>query len=339
MRFAKVAVRVAATAAIAVALFSALACEYKRAAMMDRATGLAEPMAHLRASRGTRGGGGGGNRLDKVAISAMESQAIALPEVAAPANRKIVRNGSLEMVVGDIGQASSKIRVIVDGLGGYVEKSTQTNVGGHSATITVRVPAARFDQAMSQIERVAVNVDQESVEARDVTREYIDLDARLRNAQAEEARYLEILKRATTIKDTLDGAEKLSNVRGRIEQLQGEMRYLNSQIDMSSLEISLQTEAGATVLGTRWRPLRQAKIAAGEMVSGLADWADSVIAFFINLPLILVWVASVLALLVVVVRVFRFCWRKLEPKTPWRWPWIRVRGGPQSDRTEGATSS
>ena len=76
---------------------------------------------------------------------------------------------------------------------------------------------------MSQIKSVAVSVDREDVEAHDVTREYIDLDARLRNAQAEEARYLEILKRATTVKDTLEGAEKLSNVRGRIEQLQGEM--------------------------------------------------------------------------------------------------------------------
>ena len=326
MKSPKLALRVAATAAVAVAVLSALACQYKRAAMMDRATGLAEPMAYLSGSRGIRGGGGGGDRLSEVAFSGMASQMIGLPQLAAPANRKIVRNGSLEMVVADVAQASGKIRGIVDGLGGYVEKSSQMNVGSRSATLTVRVPAASLDQAMSQIERVALNVDQESVEARDVTREYIDLDARLRNAQAEEARYLEILKRATTIKDTLDGAEKLSNVRGRIEQLQGEMRYLNTQIDMSSLLISLQTEADATVLGTRWRPLRQAKIALREMISGLADWADSVIAFFINLPLILVWVVSVLALVVVAVRILRFCWRKLGPKKTWTLPWRRSRG-------------
>jgi hypothetical protein len=145
-------------------------------------------------------------------------------------------------------------------------------------------------------------------------------------AQAEEARYLEILKRATTVKDTLEGAEKLSNVRGRIEQLQGEMKYLTTQIDMSALQISLQAEAGATVLGIHWRPLRQARVAVSEMISGLADWADSVIAFFINLPLIFLWIVSVVALIVVVVRVLRFCWRKFGPKTAWRVPWPHSRG-------------
>lgn len=239
------------------------------------------------------------------------------------ASRKIVRNGSLELSVADITQAGATIRAMVDGLGGFIEKSSQT--GSQMAVITVRVPADRLGRAMSQIKGIAVTVEREEVEARDVTRDYVDLDARLRNAQAEEARYLEILKRATTVKDTLEGAEKLSNVRERIEQLQGEMKYLTSQIDMSSLQISLHAEAGATVLGIHWRPLRQAKVAVSEMISGLADWADSVIAFFINLPLIFLWVVSIVALAVVAIRLLRFCWRKFGPKTAWRMPWRRVR--------------
>lgn len=244
--------------------------------------------------------------------------------------RKIIRNGSLEITVSDVDQASTKIRSIVESLGGFVEKSSQTNVGGHTATITARVPADGLDRAMIQVKGVAASVDRESINARDVTRDYVDLDARLRNAKAEEARYLEILKKATTIKDTLDGAEKLSNVRGRIEQLQGEMNYLTSQVDMSALEISLQTEAGSTILGVKWRPFHQAKIALGEMISGLADWADSVIAFFINLPLILVWAASVIALLFVALRVLLFSWKKLGPKTNWTWPKFLSRNNPGS---------
>jgi hypothetical protein len=245
--------------------------------------------------------------------------------------RKVIRNGSLALVVRNVDQASNKIRSIVEGEGGFVEKVTQTNVSGSTATITLRVPAESLDQSMVQIKSLATSVDREEVQARDVTRDYVDLDARLRNARAEEERYLEILKRATTIKDTLDGAEKLSNVRGRIEQLQGEMNYLTSQIAMSSLEISLATDAGSTVFGVRWRPLRQAKIATGEMISGFADWADSVIAFFINLPLIVVWAGSIIALLLVTIRVLVFLWRKFGPKTAWRWPWVRVRGDVRLD--------
>lgn len=251
-------------------------------------------------------------------------------QTSATASRKIIRNGSLEVTVLDVNQAVTKIRSIVEGLGGFVEKSSQTNVGGHTATITARVPADSLDRAMMQVKSVAASVDREGIDARDVTRDYVDLDARLRNAKAEEARYLEILKKATTIKDTLDGAEKLSNVRGRIEQLQGEMNYLTSQIDMSALEISLQTEAGATILGVKWHPFRQAKIALGEMISGLADWADAVIAFFINLPLILVWAASVIALLFVALRVLIFSWKRLGPKASWRWPKFLSRNNPGS---------
>jgi hypothetical protein len=251
---------------------------------------------------------------------------------AATESRKIVRNGSLELLVSDVGQAAGKVRTIAEGLRGFVEKSTQTNIGGHTAVITVRVPSGNLDRAMSEIEHMALSVDRENVEARDVTRDYVDLDARLRNAQAEEERYLEILKRAATVKDTLDGAEKLSGVRGQIEQLQGEMKYLTTQIDMSSLEISLRGEAGATVLGIQWRPLRQAKVALGEMISGLADWADSVIAFFITLPLIVVWVITIIILVAIAVRILRFCWKKLWPKTAWRLPWSRPRSNEQASQ-------
>jgi hypothetical protein len=269
----------------------------------------------------SRGGGGGGADHKNYARVSLALAAPGEPESLS--DRKIVRNGSLELLVNDVGQSITKIGSIVGEVGGFIEKSTQTQSGGRSANMTVRVPAGRLDQVISDVKRLATTVDRESVEARDVTREYIDLDARLRNAQAEEAQYLLILKRATTIKDTLDVTEKLSDVRGRIEQMQGEMKFLTAQIDMSSLEISLRAESDAAVAGIHWRPLRQAKIAVGEMLSGLADWADSVIAFLINLPLIGVWLLSVVILVLVAVHILRFLWRKFGPKTSWRIPWRR----------------
>jgi hypothetical protein len=304
---------VAAFALFALALLS-MSCELKKAAPPPAPEGYV--------TNTSRGGGGGGS------VSRNYRQEVKLA-LAAPdepdtlAERKIIRNGSIELLVSDVGQSITKIGSIVRAAGGYVEKSTQTNSGGHSASTTVRVPAARLDQVIADIKRLATTVDRESVEARDVTREYIDLDARLRNAQAEEAQYLLILKRATTIKDTLDVTEKLSDVRGRIEQMQGEMKFLTAQIDMSSLEISLRAESDAAVAGIHWRPLRQAKIAVGEMLSGLADWADSVIAFLINLPLIGVWLLSVVILVLVAVHILRFLWRKFGLKTSWRIPWRR----------------
>jgi hypothetical protein len=279
---------------------------------LSRATGLSGDSAGL-------GGGGGGVDHAEVSLSLVASKG----QPNTPDTRKIVRNGSLELLVNDVGQSVDKIGSISTAAGGFVEKSTQTNTGGHSASVTVRVPAAHLDQVIVQIKALATNVDRESVDVRDVTREYVDLDARLRNAEAEEAQYLQILKRATTIKDTLDVTEKLSDVRGRIEELQGQMKFLTAQIDMSTLEVSLRSEADAAVAGIHWRPLRQAKIAVTEMVSGLGDWADSVIAFLINLPLISVWLLSIVALIWAAIRVMRFLWRRFGPKGNWRLPWKR----------------
>ena len=269
----------------------------------------------------SQGGGGGSDRM--VAQYSVRTVHASSGDADSLTNRKIIRNGSLDLLVIDVGQSITKIGSLVTTAGGYIEKSNQTNSGGHSASLTVRVPSARLDQVMAGVKGLATTVDREGVEVRDVTREYIDLDAHIRNAQAEEAQYLMILKRATTIKDTLDVTEKLSDVRGRIEQMQGEMKFLKSQIEMSSLEISLRADSDAAVAGIHWRPLRQAKIAVGEMLSGLTDWADSAIAFLINLPLIAVWLVSIVILILVAVRILRFLWRRFGPKLSWRWPWRR----------------
>jgi len=320
-----------AVAALLLALFlPGTSCE-KKSALMPQGAALSTYKESRAGGGGARsvsqlsdslGGGGGGEDYDK----SPDSPNVVLASVGQADTldtRKIIRNGSLDLLVNNVGQSIEKIGSIVSGVGGFVEKSTQTNSGGHAASVTLRIPAARFDQVIIQIKGLATTVDRESVEARDVTREYIDLDARLRNAQAEEAQYLQILKRATTIKDTLDVTEKLSDVRGRIEQLQGQMKFLTAQIDMSTLEVSLHAEAEAAVAGIHWRPLRQAKVALSEMVSGLADWVDSVIAFVINLPLIAVWLISVVALIWMALRVLRFLWRRLGLKTSWRLPWRR----------------
>lgn len=317
------------------------ACQYKRAHQMAKETGLAEF-----SNAGSEGGGGyratrrSANYFASASSTLGANKAAVAAELAppppqSPANvdRKLIRNGALDLLVNDVGEAVAKIGSIVTGSGGYVEKSNQTYSGGHMATLTVRVPAAKLDPVIADLKKLATAVDRENVEVRDVTREYIDLDAHLRNAQAEEAAYLQILKRATTIKDTLDVTEKLSDVRGRIEEMQGEMKWLTSQIEMSSLEITLRSEADTTVLGIHWRPIRQAKIAVSDMLSGLADWADSVVAFFIYLPLILLWIFSILVLLVIAWRLLRFLWRKFGPKVSWRLPWPRSKA-PAEPKTE-----
>lgn len=84
----------------------------------------------------------------------------------------------------------------------------------------------------------------------------------------------------------------------------------------SSWEISLRADADAAVAGIQGRRLRPAKIAVSEIISGLADWVDSVIAYLINLPLIGVWLISNVILVLVAGRIRRFLWASLDLRHP-----------------------
>src|SRR5260370_40950094 len=139
----------------------------------------------------------------------------------------------------------------------------------------LRVAAAGFEDARSEIRRLGLRVESEKLEAQDVTKQYVDQSARLRNLRAQETQYLGILKQAKTVKDTLEVSDKLNDVRGEIEQQQAEFDALSKQVETVALTISLRAEAEAKVFGLNWRPLYQVKLAAREGLGRVADYAAS----------------------------------------------------------------
>ena len=156
------------------------------------------------------------------------------------------------------------------------------------------MPAAKFDQARAQLRNLAVRVDSEKTEAQDVTKQYVDMDARLRNLQAEEAQYLTIMKSATKVQDMLDVSEKLSGVRGDIEQQQAEFATLSKQIETVAITIALRAQAETAVMGFHWRPLYQLKLAAHDAFEGVANYASTMMAVILYLPVILLWAATLI---------------------------------------------
>jgi Domain of unknown function (DUF4349) len=149
-------------------------------------------------------------------------------------------------------------------------------------------------------------VESEKVEAQDVTRQYVDQDANLRNLRAEEAQYLSILKQAHTVKDTLAVSEKLSEVRGQIEQQQAEFDTLSKQIETVAITIALRAEAEAEVFGLQWRPLYQMKLALRDGLDALADYAGSMTSIVFYLPAVLLWMATIFVGAVVGWRILRW---------------------------------
>lgn len=213
----------------------------------------------------------------------------------AEADRKMVRTATLEMLVQNPAETAEKIRVLAEREGGFLVSSEvrgqEYPVGG---TLTIRVPAERFENVRDQIRKLGLRVESERTEAQDVTRQYTDQDANLRNLRAEEQQYLLILKQARTVKDTLEVSEKLSHVRGQIEQQQAEFNALSKQIETVAITIYLRAEAEARVFGLNWRPLYQIKIASRDGLDGLANYFSSITAFVFFLPTILLWAATIM---------------------------------------------
>jgi uncharacterized protein DUF4349 len=233
-------------------------------------------------------------------------------EVLGDTDIKIVRTVSLDLFCRDVGDSLRTIRSVVASSGGFVENAdfTQASDGSRTGKLSVRVPAAQLDQTLEQLKRTAVRVEHETVQAQDVTRHYVDTEARLRNYHAEEQQYLAIMKRSGSMKDTLAVAEKLADVRGRIEQIQGELNYLSRQAEMATVAVSVWQQPSAAA---GWRPVENARRAWNDMIAALASYADSMIAFLVWLPVIFLWGATVAMLSLIGWKLFRWAQRRFAP--------------------------
>jgi hypothetical protein len=228
------------------------------------------------------------------------------PPGGAPDDRKTIRNGALDLIVKSPRDSSEAIRKLAEGVGGFLVNSEIS--GGEdasNASLTIRVPAARFEDARGEIRKLGLRVDSEKLDAQDVTRQYVDQAARLRNLRAQEAQYLGILKQAKTVKDTLEVSDKLNEVRGEIEQQQAEFAALSKQVETVALTISLRAESEAKVFGLNWRPLYQLKLAARQGLDSIGDYAASMASFLFYLPTVLLWLATILICAAVGWRILR----------------------------------
>lgn len=162
--------------------------------------------------------------------------------------RKIVRTATLEVTVDDVGGAVQQVENAALGAGGFVSGSSLTveNPGASSdqpkrqrATITVRVPAEAYASVMARLRGFAKEVKSENSETSEVTEEYTDLQARQRNLEATEARYLDLLAKAESINDILTVQDRLSSVRAEIEQVQGRIKLLDDLTDLATITVQL----------------------------------------------------------------------------------------------------
>ena len=210
-------------------------------------------------------------------------------------DRQIIKTGSLELVVEDVEGSADVITSITKkyrGLIAYQDISDSQN-NKKRASITIRVPNENFEAAIDELKEHAIKITRELVNTKDVTEEYADLQAQLKNKRAVEVQYLETLKKAWTIEDILRVQERLDRTRGDIERLEGRITYMERQVSMSTISISLVSESEVAVLGIIWNPLTKLKQAAYNALESIISFVYFVIDLVFVIPIILVWAATI----------------------------------------------
>jgi len=158
----------------------------------------------------------------------------------AEAARKIIYRGTLVLNVEDFGIVEKKISELIKSSGGYVAQFREDRPYGaqRGGRWTVRIPVPQFDRFMEETGKLGV-AQQREVHADDVSEEFVDLEARLKNKQQLEARLLELVaKRSDEIKDVIAMEAELARVREEVERMQGRLRYLTDRVTMTTIEIS-----------------------------------------------------------------------------------------------------
>lgn len=251
------------------------------------------------------------NTASFLSVTASPAAEMQGADADADTDRKMVRTSSIDLVVAKPAEAAEKIRTLAERLGGFLVSSQisglQDATGG---SLTIRVPAARFAQAQAEIRGLGLRIENEKIEAQDVTKQYVDQEASLRNLRAEERQYLTILNQAKTVKDTLEVSEKLGEVRGQIDQRQAEFAALSRQVETVAISVTLRAEAEAQVFGLNWRPLYQLKLALREGLDGVANYVSSMTELAFLLPSLLLWFVTFVTGCAVAWRVLRWVGRR-----------------------------
>ena len=186
----------------------------------------------------------------------------------AAGDRMIVRQVSMSLVVQDPVETSDTVTQMVQDMEGFIVSSTRR--GGEEdtvVTVTFRVPTERTDEAIQRLRTLAERVTSEEVRAQDVTEEYVDIQAQLRNLEATETQLLTLMQRADTVDETLTVQRELTRVSGDIEQHTGRLQYLERTSATSIFSLALTPAAGAEPLvQPGWQPLEIAKNAIRGLV-------------------------------------------------------------------------
>lgn len=216
--------------------------------------------------------------------------------LAALIEQRIIKTGEMTIQVENVGAALGSVRALALELGGYVGGS-QAGTLDDAATLTLRIPADRFEDALVRLHEIDGDVLAEATREEDVTTQIVDLEARIANLRASEESYRTLLDRAERIEDVLAVQTRLDQVRGEIEQLAAQLENVTGQAELSTLTVTLTPNAQPVSAQTKaWDPGAELSEAVASLV-GIGQALASAVIWFVVVWLPVLLVLTFIALL------------------------------------------
>lgn len=223
-------------------------------------------------------------------------------------NRMVIKTGTVSIEIENFDESERKINEEVSRSNGFITNTASTlNASGKKqGTIQVRIPAENYDAFVQSVGKIG-KVMSENISGKDVTEEFIDLEARLVTQRELERRLLQLLAEKTAkLVDVVEVEQKLSGVRQTIESTEGRIRYLKDQSSFSTLTLSLfepsllQTSSGGGFFYEISEAVKKGLNGFTEVLTGLIT--------------LIIAISPVIILLAIALLIFRKLWNNRKKK-------------------------
>ena len=204
----------------------------------------------------------------------------------------IARTASVSVIVKDFGPVEATVKAIALRHNGYIASLNTASPQDSARTLsaTLQIPSAQLESAITELKQLG-RVDQETQSGEEVTKEFTDRAARLKNARATEQRLLDVLRDHTgKVKDILEAEQEIARVRGEIEQMEADQRALQTRIDFATVQLSVQEEYKASLQGAPPSTVTRLRNAAVEGYRSLVENVIGIGVFALQaVPILLLW--------------------------------------------------
>ena len=204
-------------------------------------------------------------------------------------DRLIIRDAQFSLVSENVQASVDQLTNHATSAGGFITNVNVSNLErAPYATVSFRVPVERFEETRSLVRSLGIKTVSEQVTGQDVTEQYVDTEARLKNLRASEEQFAAIMKQAVKVEEVLAVQQQLERVRGQIEQAQGRMQYLTRSAKLATFNVTISADEEDLPLidpVERWRPLAIAKAALRSLIKAFQSLGTKLIWIIIFIPI------------------------------------------------------